>query len=251
MKSVEISMVAFACMFGGAMLGMYLRTRVPEDHLSAESKGSVSVGIGIIGTMAGLVLGLLVASAVGFYASQKHELTAISAKFLMMDRLLAYYGPEAWPARVALRDRVTDTLARLWPNERPGQKPLPPDVSASDALYENLRRLAPQNDSQRSLKASAWNVGLDIANTRWLMFEQQSFPIPKKLLAVVVFWFMVVFASFGLHAPRNSTVIITFFLCAVSVATAILLILELYNPFSGLIHLPSDPLRDTLAQLGR
>ena len=92
---------------------------------------------------------------------------------------------------------------------------------------------------------------MDIGNTRWLMYEQESFPVPKKMLIVVVFWFTVVFASFGLHAPRNATVLVTLFLCALSVAGAILLILELYNPFGGLIHISSAPLRSALAQLGK
>jgi len=251
MDSVAISLIAFACVFGGAMLGMSLRTWLPEHHLSADSKGTVNVGIGIIGTMAGLVLGLLVASAVGFYSSQKDELTQMSAKFVMMDRLLAHYGPEARAARSSLRGRVSDTIDRLWPEERSSREPLAPDVASAGELYDAIQELTPQNDVQTSLKSSALSVGMEIANTQWLMFEQASFPIPRKLLAIVVFWFTVVFASFGLHAPRNYTVIVTFFLCALSVAGAILLIVELYSPFGGLIHLSSAPLRNALSQLGK
>jgi hypothetical protein len=201
--------------------------------------------------MAGLVLGLLVASAVGFYSSQKDELTQISAKFVMMDRLLAHYGPEARAARSSLRGTVSDAIDRLWPEERSSRAPVAPEIAGADGLYDAIQELAPQNDAQRSLKSSALSVGMEIANTRWLMFEQASFPIPNKLLFIVVFWFTVVFASFGLHAPRNSTVIVTFLFCALSVAGAILLILELYSPFDGLIHLSSAPLRSALAQLGK
>jgi len=95
------------------------------------------------------------------------------------------------------------------------------------------------------------SVAMEIGNTRWLMFEQETFPVPKKLLIVVIFWFTVVFASFGLHAPRNTTVMVTLLLCALSVAGAMLMILELYNPFGGLVHISSAPLRSALAQLGK
>jgi hypothetical protein len=250
MDSVVISLIAFICIFGGVVLGMFLRTRLPEQHLSADSKGAVNVGIGIVGTMAGLVLGLLVASAVGFYSSQKDELTVISAKLVLMDRLLAHYGPEAHQARALLRDTVLEILHRMWPGEGSSGAPPAPNTG-SEAFYDRIQELSPQNDEQRSIKGTVLSIAMDIGNTRWLMFEQESFPIPKKLLAIVVLWFTVVFASFGLHAPRNSTVMATFFLCAVSVACAILLILELYNPFGGLVHVSSAPLRDALAQLGK
>lgn len=251
MSSVAISLGVFVCVFGGVLLGMFLRTALPQDHLSADSKGAVNLGIGMIGTMAALVLGLLVAAAWSFYSSQKDEVTLISAKFVMLDRFLAHYGPEAKDARALLRSDVTVLLDRMWPGEHSSRAPVAPNAPGAELLYDKIQQLSPQNDTQRSLKASALSAAMDIGNTRWLMFEQESFPIPKGLLIVVVFWFAVVFASFGLHAPRNSTVLVTLFLCALSVAGAILLIVELYNPFGGLIHISSAPMQNALAQLGK
>jgi hypothetical protein len=250
MSSVAISLIVFACVFGGVLLGMFLRTALPEDHVSADSKGAVNLGIGMIGTMAALVLGLLVASAWSFYSSQKDELTLVSAKFVMLDRLLAHYGPEAKDTRAVLRSDVGVFLDRMWPGERPSHTLGVPNTGA-EGLYDGIQELSPQNDIQRSIKAAALGVAMEIGNTRWLMFEQETFPVPKKLLIVVIFWFTVVFASFGLHAPRNTTVMVTLFLCALSVAAAILLILELYSPFGGLVHISSAPLRSALAQLGK
>ncbi|HMF89737.1 MAG TPA: hypothetical protein VKL40_03770 [Candidatus Angelobacter sp.] len=250
MSPVALSLIVFICVFGGVLLGMFLRKSLPQDHLSADSKGAVNLGIGMIGTMAALVLGLLVAAAWTFYSSQKDELTSISAKLVMLDRLLAHYGPESQGARAELRGRVTVILDRVFRSEHSGRAPQAPGAGA-EVLYDQIQQLAPQNDTQRSIKGAALNVAMEIGSTRWLMFEQESFPIPKGLLIVVVFWFTVVFASFGLHAPRNSTVMVTLFLCAVSVAGAILLILELYNPFGGLLHISSAPLENALAQLGK
>ena len=71
-------------------------------------------------------------------------------------------------------------------------------------------------------------------------------------LVVVILWLSIIFASFGLFAPRNTTVIVTLCVCALSLSGAIFLILEMYEPYSGgLIQISSAPLRAALAQLGQ
>jgi hypothetical protein len=250
MSSLTVSAIAFACVFGGALLGIFLRTVLPEHHLSADSKGSVTLGMGLIGTMGALVLGLVVSSAASSYFSQRDEVTQISAKLVLLDRILAHYGPEAKGARDALRSEVAGMLDQMWPQERSQVSHLKPEGRA-EAVYDVIQQLSPQNEAQRSLKASASNVAIDIGKTRWLMYEQESSPVPKTFLAIVVVWLTVVFTSFGLFAPRNATVIVTLLLGALSVAGAILLIQELYTPFEGLIRISSAPLRSALAQLGK
>jgi hypothetical protein len=251
MSSLAISVIVFTCVFGGAMMGMLLRRALPEHHLSAESKSTVNVGIGLISTMSALVLGLLVASAASSYSAQKDELTQVSAKFVLLDRLLAHYGPETKATRDVLRNKVAAMLDQIWPHERSSSSQLAPNASGAEVLYEEIQQLSPQNDSQRFIKGEALNVALDIGKTRWLMYEQGSVPIPTTFLVVVVFWLTVVFTSYGLHAPRNPTVMVVLFLCALSVAGAILLVLELYKPFEGLIQISSAPMRSALAQLGK
>jgi len=91
---VIIYLIIFACVFGGALLGVYLRGVLPEKHLSGDSKDTVRLGMGLVGTMAALVLGLLVASAKNFYDTQTSELIQMSAKIVLLDRVLAHYGPE-------------------------------------------------------------------------------------------------------------------------------------------------------------
>jgi hypothetical protein len=75
--------------------------------------------------------------------------------------------------------------------------------------------------------------------------------IPVPFLVVLVFWLCIIFASFGLFAPRNGTVIAAFFVCALSVSGAIFLILELDQSFEGLLQVSGAPLRAALAQLGQ
>ena len=251
MSALAVSLIVFACVFGGAMLGMFLRTRLPEHHQSADSQRIVNLGAGIIGTMAAHVLGLLVASAKGTYDAQNNELTTVGAKLVLLDRGLALYGPEAKDARDQLRRVVSQMIEHLWPNERRSEVDSSGDQSADPvALYEAIQQLSPQNETQRSIKAMAVAVVTDVGQTRWLMFEQQTLSISKPLLVILVFWLTINFLSFGLFAPHNATVITTLCLCALAVAGAIFLILELYQPFGGFIQIPSTTLRNALAQMG-
>jgi hypothetical protein len=250
MNSVAVSLIVFVCLFGGALLGISLRTILPADQLNDESKRTMNMGLGLIGTMSALVMGLLVAAAADAYSTQKKQLTQISGKFVLLDRLLARYGPETSGSRRVMRGQVKGMLDRLWSGE--SSKPsLRPSAIGTEDVYEDIQQLSPQDEAQRSIKAQALGVALDIANTRWLMFTQGSFQIQKTLLVVVTFWFGVVFTGFGLQGPRNFTVVVVLFFCALSVAGAILLIQDLYNPFGGLIQIPSDPLRSAVEQLGK
>src|ERR1700730_3773198 len=251
MSPVTISLIVCACVFGGALLGMLLRRVLPEHHLSADSKNTVNLGIGLIGTMSGIALGLLIASAAGKYDLQKNELTEMSAKFVLVDRILAHYGPEAKEGRDLLRTSVVRMVDQTWPKDHPQGTHLAPTAAGGEYAYDEIQRLLPQNDAQRALKAQALSVAASIGQTRWLMYEQGDVPLPRPLLVVVVFWLTVVFISFGLYAPRNPTVVVVLFLCALSVSGAIFLILELYSPFEGLLQVSSAPMRDAVEQLGR
>ena len=250
MSAAAISGIVFACVFGGALLGMFLRVSLPEHHLSTDSKDFVKLGMGLIATMAALVLGLLIASAKNSYDIQRSELTQISASIIVLDRLMSNYGPETKEARDLLRRSVVQTLGQMWPEHRSQAAQLEPAVS-SDALYDKIYRLSPHNEDQRLLKSQALTITLNLRQTRWLEVEQrEGSSIPKAVLAVLIFWLAIIFVSFGLFAPPNSTVLAVLFVCVLSVSGAIFLILELDRPFEGLIRIPSAPLRDALMHLG-
>jgi hypothetical protein len=251
MSNLTISLFVFACIFGGALAGILLRTVLPPDHLSTESKSTVNLAIGLVATMAALVLGLVVSSAASSYFAQRDELNQMSAKIVVLDRILDHYGPAAQSARKTIRQVVDDMLDRIWPQEHAPGSELAPKVNDSAAVYEKIQQLSPQDEEQRSLKREALSSAMDIGRIRWLVFAQQSSPVPTFFLFVVVLWISVVYTSFGLYAPRNATVIVALFLGALSVAAGILLIMELYTPFTGWIHISSAPLRNALAQLGK
>lgn len=251
MNSIEISLVAFACLFGGALAGMRIRAALPEHHLSDDSRHALGMGMGVIGTMSGLVLGLLVASATGAYNAQRDEVLEASAKVVMLDRILAHYGPAADASRRELRVTVQRALLRIWPNEESHGPRVDPSTTGGEAILDSLEGLTPRTEAQKSLKGEAIALALDLAQIRWLMYEQSGSGLSLPLLILLVFWFTITFIGFGLFSPPNATVVVALALCALAVSGAILVTLDMYTPFEGLVKLPSTPLRQALAHLYR
>ena len=254
MSALAISLIAFACVFGGTLLGMFIRTFLPGHHVSDESKDVVKLGTGIIATMAALVLALMIASAKGNFDTMSSELRQAGSRVILLDRIMAHYGPETMEARDLLRRSVTSAIARIWPEDKIRQAvaKAPEGRVDIETIQDKLRQLSPRNDAQRWLQSRALQISGDIAEGRWLLVEQlgQS-SVPMPFLVMLVFWLTVIFAGFGLFSPRNATVITVLLVCALSAAGSLFLILELDTPYEGLIKVSSAPLRNALAHLGQ
>ncbi|TYL96144.1 DUF4239 domain-containing protein [Bradyrhizobium rifense] len=248
MNAIALSCITFVCVSGGALLAMFL----PGHQLSTEDKDVVRLGTGLIGTIAALVLGLLIASAKSSYDTQSAQIRQLTANIIVLDNLLAQYGPEASANRNLLRRGVVLLVDRMWrENSSDSAKGAPfTATDASEAFYAKLQQLSPQNDAQRSLQARAIQISTDIAQTRLLLFAQASNSIPMPFLVVLIFWLTMIFASFGLFARPNAIVISSLLIFALSAAGAIYLILELGQPFAGLMEISSAPLRNALPPLG-
>jgi len=243
--------ITFACVFGGALAALLLHSLLPEEHLSTETKDVVKLGIALIATMAALVLGLLIASAKSTYDTRRNQLLQVSADILLLDRVLANYGAETKDARAMLQRSTAAALEQFWPANRDRPATLGRKATSIEAVFSNIQQLSPHSEAQRFLQSQALTMALDLGRTRVLLFEQLGSSIPVPFLVVLVFWLAIIFASFGLFAPRNATVIAAFFVCALSVSGAIFLILELDQSFEGLLQVSSAPLRTALDQLGQ
>ena len=250
MSSLTLSMVVFAIIFGGALAGMVLRATLPDHHLSAESREVVKVGMGLVGTMAALILGLLVASAKSSFDAQSSELTQASANIVVLDRVLAEYGPESKEVREILRSAVARIIEGTWSHDHRGSFQFG-GAPSSGIILEKIQALSAQTEFQRAMKSQAWNMALNLVQTRWLLYEQGATAVSMPMVVIMVFWLTIVFVSWGLFAPRNTTVVATLFTAALSVSGAIFLILEMYNPYRGVIQISSAPLRAALALLGQ
>jgi hypothetical protein len=73
--------------------------------------------------------------------------------------------------------------------------------------------------------------------------------IPIPFLVILVFWLSAIFVGFTLFARTNLVVMTSLLVCALSFAGAIFLVLELDNPFTGLLGISSSTLRSTLLPL--
>src|SRR5262244_2543832 len=251
LAAVAVSLIVFACVFGGAVLGLVLARILPAHHLSEESKDIVKLGMGLVGTMAALVLGLLVASAKGSYDAQIADLTQLSANIVLLDHLLAEYGPETKEARASLRNAVVRFLDQIWSKGGARASGLQPPLAPAETVYAKIQGLSPKDDAQRSLQSQALSIAMDLRKTRWLMYEQETRSVSLPLLVILVLWLTIIFISFGLFAPFNATVVSSLFLAALSVSGAIFLILEMYTPYVGVVQISDAPVRAIIENLGR
>jgi hypothetical protein len=249
MAPAVISLIVLAVIFGGALFGMFLRTRLPESHLNTDTRDVVRLGAGLIGTLSALVVGLMIASAKSSYDTQSGYISRMSADVVLLDRILSDYGPETEEARQLLRRSVTELIDRIWSSDRNASTRVAPFAATGTAqvAFQKIQELSPKNDQQRSLQARAISIGADLEQTRFLLSARASNPIPTPFLAILVAWLAIIFASFSLFAPSNATLIVVLFLLSASAAGAIFLIMDLSQPFSGLMTISSAPLRDAVA----
>jgi hypothetical protein len=252
-KPIAIGLIIFVIVFGGALLGMYLRAALPEDHLSNDSKETVKLGTGLIATMTALVLGLMTASAKSSFDAQNMLVQNTAADILTLDRLMARYGPETKEIRDSIRRIVATRLNDVWPAE--GSKPVRVDPFTVGPEFEGIsdciRALSPPDEAHWRLQRRALDIHEGLLKSRWLMFGGVTATILPPFLIALGFWLTITFASFGLFAPRNMTVITVIFLCAFSVSSVVFLILEMDNPFEGVIKISDAPARYALSHLGQ
>jgi hypothetical protein len=250
--ALAVSLVAFVIMLSGAATGVVLRRTLPTHHLNEHSKDVVRLGFALIATLSALVLGLLITSAKSAYDTQRNEVRQITAKLVLLDDQLARYGPEARPARELQRQAIGPLIDRIW-GERAvtssSGAPYRPGAEG-ERVYTAIEGLVPQNDVQRNLKFKALQTMSSITESRVLLFEQADGGLPTPLLGVLIFWLTILLASFTLFSPINPTGGVALAIIALSASGAIYLILEMNNPFTGLMQIPSDSLRNALGVLG-
>jgi hypothetical protein len=251
MNPLLISLLVFALIFGGALVGMVVRPLLSEEHLHPDSKDIVKMATGLIGTLAALVLGLLIASAKSSFDQKTSQVRQMTATIILLDDLLAQYGPEGTPVRNLLRQSIQPLANRIWHEEEIPAGKLGHFESSTEArTFENeLERLSPNNDVQRSLQSRAIQAFTEGAQTRLQLFAQAGGSISTPFLVILVFWLSAIFVSFTLFARANLIVMVSLFVCALSFAGAIFLVLELDNPFTGLMGISSATLRSALLPL--
>jgi hypothetical protein len=252
MSQLGIALVLLAFVFGGALFGLWLQRALPDQHLSNETKDVVRLSSALIATISALVLGLLVSSAKSSFDRFDDELTQNAARVIMLDRALDEYGPQTSDIRAALKSGYARSIEQLFSADsavrNAGDGALA--VTQEETIDVKLLALTPSGPVQEGLYARAVALNYDINLTKALLHAQREDSIPSALLIVVGAWLALIFATFGLFAPRNGVVVAAFLACALSASGAVLLTLEMNSPFTGLITLSSAPMQEALRYLG-
>jgi hypothetical protein len=249
MKPLVLSFIIFVLVAGGIFLGMLLRRALPQTHLGKDAQDVVRLGVGLIATIAGLVLGLLIAAAKTSFDTKSGQVTQITADIILLDVLLAKYGPQAQPIREQMRGAIGPLVQRIWhDNEAAKIGPFAANA-AGERVYLEIQAMVPSDDLQRALQARAAQISTDVTQLRLLLFVEANHSIPAPFLGVLVFWLVIIFASFSLFSEMNATVFIALCTFAFSASAAIYLILELNDPFAGLMSISSQTLLNALGPL--
>ena len=253
MSSLEISLITLLCLTAGLLLGMWLQFRLPDHHLSKESQDTIKLGTGMVATMSALVLGLLVSSAKSSFDAMNLAIAQNGARIIQLDQCLAGYGTETRACRDHLKKSVADQMAKVWGKTAPGESGMlaVEKSTAMRDLQASLHALTPQSDLQKSALSQVQQISNDIWQNHLLTLEQQQQPVPPVFLILLVFWLAMLFLSFGLFAPRNATVMAVMLVCALSVSSAMFLILEMNHPLDGYIKASDAPLLKALEMIGQ
>lgn len=247
MAAVVIALGVLGCAYASALLGMLVHGRMSDGRpLDAGSRDAMKLVLGLAAATVALVLGLLVASANAIQHQHDHQLRELSADIILLDRTLQLYGPEAQSVRYGMHDVARRTHQAI---RSPTGAPAVQD--AARAAMARLANLEAKTDGQRLLQGRALQHADSIARSHLLISASLAKPTPWAFLGVLVFWISVLFFGFGLIARFSATVAAALFMGAFSVSGAIFLILDLSEPYGGLIRISDQPLRGAIAQLKR
>ncbi|RBP03777.1 hypothetical protein DFR50_14224 [Roseiarcus fermentans] len=251
MHSLTRSVAIGLTTFGASVVGMLIEWEAPLDMLNA-SKGAVGGMVGLVSLLLALVLGLLIWTAFGVFATQQSEAYSLGPVVADIDLALERYGPEGAGGRAGLRASLARSRARFFDGDGAGPRPF--TFAETKTIFAGLDgyfdSLEPRTDRQRRELAKAWDLARKYQDTQMRMARQLASPFPPHVLTIVIGWATVLFLGNGLVATPNAITIIALLAGAISIATAIFLILELSHPYTGLIRISPAGVDSALGVLG-
>jgi hypothetical protein len=204
----------------------------------------------VVATVSALVLGLLISNANATFTRLGGDVTTLSAEILRLDQILRRYGPTTDTIRETLRQYTEHKAADLFPDDPANIHVGNPSTYALLQRTEDmLLALKPANSRDQWWLGQAMTLAGKIGDARWLIAQQVGQGTPRAFVGVLVFWLVLLFASFGLFAPRNLTSAVVLTLCALVVAGAVGMFLELEQGFGRLVHVSPQPMHQGVRAL--
>ena len=205
--------------------------------------------------MCALVTGLLIWTAYGVYSGQNMQIQAFAAKMMQLDMALSDYGPDAIPLRAQIRETLGKTIDQVWHADQSDNNFAADNFASAlqnvRAREKGLAGLHPTTDEQKQDLAEATSASDAVAQTRMQMSFALSTPVAYPVLLIVVGWVVCLFCGFGLTARATLTSVVTLAVGSIAVASAVLLILDLSDPYSGIVRASHAPLEQALAVMGK
>jgi hypothetical protein len=261
--------LGIACGLSAALIAvfwacLYVQRLLPDRHRTRQTSALVQLIITMMVTFSAVALGLLITAAKARFDGFNRDLRGYSIELIELNRLLRLYGPETDGARTLLRQYTATAIATTWIHEPAPPGALPEPRTIKGQLSEDselgrmlsqveimLTKLTPDGPTQRFIAAQAPVRMEAVMRLRWKLIEEAPGTVSAPFYAIMAFWLLMVFASFGLVSPRNWTVQIVIVLCAISLGSAVYVLLELNSPVNGLVAVSSGAMRDALAHLDR
>jgi hypothetical protein len=255
MGSHIVAIGVTVAVFAAGMLGLLLQRSLPEHHTSGGSRDMIAAVLGLLTLLCALVTGLLIWTAYGVYAGQNTQIQALAAKVMQLDLALADFGAEANPIRLALRDGTAKTIDQVWHASQSDYNFVADNFASA---LQNVRvrekaldSLHPTTDEQKRVLGAAKSASDELAQARMQMSFALTAPVSYPLVLTVVGWVACLFCGFGLTARATLTSVIAVAVGAIAIGSAVLLILDLSSPYSGLFRASSAPLEQALAVMGK
>jgi hypothetical protein len=245
MGSIEVALCVAAATFVGGVIGLILQWALPEKLTTGGPRDMIGAVVGLLTLLTALVTGLLIWTAYGVYSSQNLAIQNFAARVLQEDLALADYGPEASPGRVRIREGLKRTLDQIW-----GPHGDADFVSRNyRAAIDNMRTgqtyldsLHPSTESQKQALAAANQAHAAIGQIRLQMALSLTNPISYPLLTIVAGWAVFLFFGFGLLSRSSPMAFAALAVGAVAVSSAVYLIVDLSDPYSGVFQASSAPI---------
>jgi hypothetical protein len=233
-KTIERTALVALVTFSSGMMGFLIQWLLPVQHVT-DAKSAIGSVVGLVTLLLALVLGLVIWTSFGVYTTQQSEAHTLGSNILQLDFVLERFGPETTLGRRRLKEAVGRTRERFWGHAAGGPEAFTYRQSRADLanIEDFFASLHPSNDEQHGLLATARQLATSIVETNLLMSRQLANPVPPLLLTVVLCWSSLLFLGFGLLANFNPVTVAADALGALSVASAIFLILEFSHPYTG------------------
>jgi hypothetical protein len=255
MSSSSFAIAVAVAMFAAGLLGLGLQRVLPEHHTTGGSRDLIAAVVGLLTLLCALVTGLLIWTAYGVYSGQNTQIQSLASKVMQLDFALSDYGPEANSARAQLRAALGTTIDQVW-----GANVSDGDFAANTfaSALQNMRArekvllaLHPSTDEQKQALAATTSASDAVSEARMQMAFALTAPVSYPLVLTVVGWVACLFCGFGLTSRGTLTSVIALAVGSIAVASAVLLILDLSHPYSGLFRASSAPLEQALAVMGK